>query len=69
MLNIELVGGPHDGANLLMTHAQLDCLDGLPKEIRARWRPLDEPEDDGRYVQTRKLTRQGRLIYEWSTLR
>lgn len=69
MLTIELIGGPNDGTSLEMTDAQLDSLDGLPREIQPRWVPPDEPEVPGRYVQTRTLTRLGRLVYRWSTLK
>lgn len=69
MLNIELIGGPHDGWHMSLGRETFDLLDRLPREIAARWTPLDSPEPPGRYVVTRKLTKRGRLIYEWSTLR
>jgi hypothetical protein len=69
MVTVELVGGPGDGATFPLD-ILIDLVGDLPREIKARWVPLDEPEDLGRYVVTRKLARgSGRLIYQWSTLR
>ena len=60
-INVELVGGPMDGQ-----HVTVDG-DLFPGEVYLGWEPLGSPERDmrPRYVQSRKLTRQGRLIYEF----
>jgi hypothetical protein len=68
-INVELIGGPGDGTTMSLTDAELDLFSGLPKDILVRGQSSAEPDANGRYVVTRKLTKRGRLIYEWSTLR
>lgn len=69
-ITIELVGGPRDGSVVELSNNHLALLGGIPDEFGSRRGQFGRPDDPaGRYVITRKLTRRGRLIYEWSTLR
>jgi hypothetical protein len=56
---IEFAGGPHDG---LVTYWRT-----MPSEvIHADWRRPDDPKGlPSRYVMTRKLNCEGRLVYEF----
>jgi hypothetical protein len=62
-MNIEFVGGPADGYRAAITDQVMDMLAGpasVPDEIRA-----GDGQVIGHYVKTRKLTRSGRLIFEF----
>jgi hypothetical protein len=65
-MNIEFVGGPADGYQVGIADGVMDMLAGpnlIPEEIKA-----DAGRVVGYYVKTRKLTKDGRLIFEFRRL-
>lgn len=61
-INLEFVGGPADGCQGSFGDDDLDLWGGLPDRVRA----IDGASRfEGTYVATRKITRRGRLIYEY----
>jgi hypothetical protein len=63
---IEYLGGPMDGQRDAFSAADLSLLGDLPEAVELpRGGFLDRDVALGRYVKTRKLTKGGRLIYEY----
>ena len=61
-VGIEFVGGPRDGQRLRLGTDDLAALGDLPERFGLRDGERDAP---GHYEKSRKLTRDGRLIYEF----